>query len=447
MPFGIKNKNMTLKDLFEKINGKDCVCGKDHRVAVKVYSGSGALLHLPEAMAKLGVEHAFILSDKNTHAAAGERVCRLLSENGLKYTGYVFDEEKLEPDERSVGAAFMNYDRACDVIIAVGSGVIGDISKILSAVCGRPMITVATAPSMDGYASATSSMTRAGVKVSLSSKCADVVIGDTDILKEAPIEMLKSGLGDMLAKYVSITEWRISHLITGEYYCETVADAVREALRRCIDNRHGLLQRDNEAVEAVFEGLIITGIAMTYAGLSRPASGVEHYLSHVWDMRSLEFDLPCSLHGLQCGVGTLISARIYDKVKETAPSKSKALAYVSSFDISKWNDTLRTFLGKAAEPMIELEKKEGKYSIAKHSARLDVIIENYGKILDIINEELPSAKEIEEILDDIKAPKSLAQLGIDEDILPLTFKASKDIRDKYVLSRLCWDLGIIDEVI
>lgn len=429
------------------INGKPCPCGREHHVSVKVYCGKGEISKLPEAMSSLGVSKAFVLSDKNTQKAAGERVYSVLSENGLCFSGYIFNEDRVEPDEKSVGSAIMNLDRTADVIVAVGSGVINDIGKIVSAVSDKPLITVATAPSMDGYASATSSMTSAGVKVSLPSKCANVVIGDTDILKNAPIDMLKSGLGDMLAKYVSITEWRIANLLLGEYYCEAVADAVRGSLKRCVDNKKGLLLREDEAVEAVFEGLIITGIAMTYAGLSRPASGVEHYLSHVWDMRSVEFNEPCAFHGLQCAVGTLISARIYEKVKETVPNKKKALSYAKNFSLNAWNERLRTFLGKAAEPMIDLEKREGKYSVEKHAKRLDLITKNWDKIISIINEELPTAKEIEDILDSIEAPKTLSALGLDEAILPETFKASKDIRDKYVLSRLCWDLGIIDEVV
>ena len=115
---------------------------------------------------------------------------------------------------------------------------------------------------MDGYASATSSMSRDGVKVSLNSRCADVIIGDTDILKTAPLHMLKSGLGDMLAKFVSIAEWRIAHIITGEYYCEEVAQLIRSAVKKCVDNAAGLLQRDEAAIEAVFEGLVIGGVAM-----------------------------------------------------------------------------------------------------------------------------------------------------------------------------------------
>ena len=84
---------------------------------------------------------------------------------------------------------------------------------------------------MDGYASATSSMTRDGLKVSINTKAADVIIGDTDILKNAPLKMLRAGLGDMIAKYVSICEWRIASVITGEYYCEEVAQLIRDALR------------------------------------------------------------------------------------------------------------------------------------------------------------------------------------------------------------------------
>ncbi len=96
----------------------------------------------------------------------------------------------------------MHFDSSCDCIIGVGSGVINDISKLISTVTGRKYIIVATAPSMDGYASVLSSVARDGLKISLPTRCADVIIGDTDILASAPTHMLKAGLGDMLAKGV-----------------------------------------------------------------------------------------------------------------------------------------------------------------------------------------------------------------------------------------------------
>lgn len=420
-----------------------CECGKVHTVSVEeVVIGSGAVNRLPEFLKKYGAKKPFVLADRNTFAAAGERVCKVLN----SYSKYIFDNENLEPDENAVGSAVMHFDSACDLIIGVGSGVINDIGKILSNITGRKYIIVATAPSMDGYASATSSMSMDGLKVSLNSRCADVIIGDTDILKNAPLKMLKAGLGDMLAKYVSIAEWRIAHIITGEYYCEQVAELIRKALKKCVDNASGLLKRDEKAVEAVFEGLVIGGVAMAYAGVSRPASGVEHYFSHIWDMRGLEFGTPMDFHGIQCAVATLQAVRLYEKVKELTPDFQKAKAYVDGFSFELWAKQLRNFLGNSAETMIAQEVREGKYDKTAHPARFMRIAENWDAIVRILNEELPTAQEIEEILRTIGISADLQDLGVDSTLAKLTFKSTKDIRDKYVLSRLAWDLGVLDDL-
>ena len=423
-----------------------CPCGRAHTVSVdEVVIGSGAVKRLPEFVRKYG-KKPFVVADCNTYAAAGEKVCAVLNAADISYGSFVFKDAALEPDEKSVGAAFMHYDPSCDVIVGVGSGVINDICKILSNISGKPYIIVATAPSMDGYASATSSMSRDGVKVSLNSRCADVIIGDTDILKTAPLHMLKSGLGDMLAKFVSIAEWRIAHIITGEYYCEEVARLIRSAVKKCVDNAEGLLRREDAAIEAVFEGLVIGGVAMAYAGVSRPASGVEHYFSHVWDMRGLEFGTPVDLHGIQCAMATMKSVELYEKVKAISPDWEKARAYVESFDLESWNAELREFLGSSAETMIELEKKEGKYRKDTHEARFHLIAANWQNILQILGEELPAAEELCKLMGAVGIPCDLSVIGVDRETVQTTFRATKDIRDKYVLSRLAWDLGILDEL-
>ena len=423
-----------------KTNG--CACGREHICPVKdVLIGKGVLASLPDEIARLGGKKAFILSDGNTYEAAGKTVCDLLDEAGTPYALFCFDKEKLVPDEKTVGSAFMHFDASCDVIVGVGSGVINDISKLLAACVKVPYIIVGTAPSMDGYASGSSSMERDGLKVSLNTKTPDVIIGDVDVLKNAPEKMLIAGLGDMLAKYVSITEWRISHLINGEYYCEEVASLVRGALKKCVDNADGLLKREETAVAAVFEGLVIGGVAMTYAGLSRPASGVEHYVSHIWDMRGVAFGTHTELHGLQCAVGTLIAAKAYEKLKTVKPDREKALAHAAAFDVGAWNEVLRENIGKGAESMIALEEKEGKYDVNKHAARLEVILSHWDDILAIMAEELPPVETLTALYDRIGMPKTPEALGIDGVDTALVLKMSKDIRDKYVLSRLLWDIG------
>ena len=184
---------------------------------------------------------------------------------------------------------------------------------------------------------------------------------------------------------------------------------------------------------------------MNYAGLSRPASGVEHYFSHIWDMRGLEFNLKTDFHGIQCAVGTLYATKIYEQIKKVVPNKEQAVAYANSFDYPAYCEFLKKFLGKGAISMIELDKKEKKYDPTRHLERFDIIEKNWDTILEIINS-MPSSKDIEELLTTINAPKSAKEMGFDDSNLKEVFLATKDIRDKYVLSRLCWDLGVIDQI-
>lgn len=428
-----------------QMNGAACPCGKPHHFDAKVIIERGAIKGLPAILENYEAKKVYLLSDRNTYRAAGEKVRHILEERGIKVNGYMLDEDCPEPDEKSVGAAILHYEVDCDAVIGVGSGVINDIGKIVAAVSGKPYIIVGTAPSMDGYASASSSMTRDGLKISLPSTDADYIIGDLEILCQAPMKLMISGLGDMIAKYVSICEWRIAHLIMGEYYCEEIAALIRSAVQKCVSNAKGLLQREEQAVRAVFEGLVIGGVAMNYAGLSRPASGVEHYISHVYDMRGVNGH-KIELHGIQCAIGTVIAVGLYHKLKEMTPDREKALSYVAAFDYSKWAEELRLLLGKGAESMIALEQKEQKYHKEHHKERLEIILSHWEEILEILSEELPCEEELCTLLQTIGAPITLEEAGLDASILPTAFKATKDIRDKYVLSRLAWDLGVLDEL-
>lgn len=433
-------------DKMNAMNGRPCTCGREHRFDSRVVSGMGVLAQLPEEVRRLGGTRVYLLSDQNTFRAAGETAAEYLTGAGIPWTAFSFREDQPEPDEHSVGAAVMHMNAACDVIVAVGSGVLNDIGKILSALSRRPYIIVATAPSMDGYASATSSMNRSGLKISLPSRCADTIIGDGEILCKAPMKLLRSGLGDMLAKYISICEWRIAHLLLGEYYCEEVAQLIREAVTQCVSQAEGLLRREPEAVMAVFEGLIIGGVAMNYAGVSRPASGMEHYISHVLDMRAVEFGTGAELHGIQCAMGTRIAAALYEKLRTVTPDRQKAMDHAASFDGEGWNGTLREMLGKGAESMIALERKERKYDVQAHGVRLERIVSLWPQILEIMEQEIPALSELDALYEKLSLPRCLEDINQDATLLPRVLRCTKDIRDKYVLSRLAWDLGIEAEL-
>ncbi|MBQ8606504.1 MAG: sn-glycerol-1-phosphate dehydrogenase [Clostridia bacterium] len=430
-----------------QINNTGCKCGKDHKTMVKHrIVKKGAINDLPEYVKLYNAKKAFIIADMNTYPIAGEKVRSVLEASGVECSEYIFTDKRVIPNEKTVGSLFLHYDNSCDIVIGVGSGVINDTSKILANVAKVPYVIVATAAFMDGYAAGSSSMEVDGVKLTVQSKSPEIIVGDIDVLNGAPVHMAKAGLGDMLAKYVSICEWRLSNLINGEYYCEDVAQFTRNTLKNCVENAPGLLKKDEKAMEALFNGLIDCGVAMDYAGCSRPGGGVEHYFSHLWDMRGIEFGTPTSSHGMQVAIGTLYTVKIFNQVKNIVPNKEKALEYAKSFDYEAWSKELKEFVGRGADTMIALEAKEHKYDLEKHAKRLDVILEKWDDILKIIEEEIPSVEEFTAILDSIEAPKSVEEIGLESSILPMTFKATKDIRDKYILPRLLWDLGVLDEV-
>lgn len=425
-----------------------CECGKVHdSLLKKAVICEGALEKIPELIKEEGARTVFMLADENTYACAGAKTEEFLKNAGITVKKYVYPtREVIEPDEKAVGSAVMHYSD-CDMVVGVGSGVINDIGKIVSALANKTYMIVGTAPSMDGYASATSSMARDGLKVSLPSKCPDIVVGDLDVLCNAPMDMIRAGVGDMLAKYVSICEWRIATLLCGEYYCEKVADMVRTALNEVVTLAPKLMQRDKEAVKAVMNGMVLSGIAANYAGISRPVSGLEHYFSHVWDMRGLDKGTPVYLHGIQCGSATAEVARLYEYLKTVTPNKQKALDFVASFNVDEYNKAMYEFVGAGSIAMAEQEKKEGKYDKQKHAVRIEKIIDNWETILKIMDEETPSYAKITEILTQIGAPINASALDKNNEEIAKTLTFSKDIRDKYVASRILWDLGITDEAI
>lgn len=419
-----------------------CSCGRLHNSGIgEILVKKGAINSLPNFVKSFNPKSVFLVCDKNTYRVGGEKSQELLTKNGYIVDKFIFPNSPFEPDENALSLLNSAYNKQ-DIIVAVGSGVINDLCKILSFKNNIPYIIIASQPSMDGYASKTSSIISGGLKVTVNSKVSDVIIGDIDVLKTAPDKAVISGFGDMIAKYVSILEWKISNIINGEYFCEEVASLIKSAVKECVNNIDGLLSKDDKAIEAVFNGLILGGVCMNYAGCSRPASGVEHYISHILDMRALEFNTPISTHGIQCAIGTLYAIKVYEQLKNYKISKEKAVSFVKNFDFNAYSKKMKEFIGRASEPMIENEKVDKKYDTIMHEKRIEKIISNWDKIVKLINDELPKYEELKQKLTCINSPTSLLDIGIDNTNIKDVFTFTKDIRNKYVLSTLCFDLGI-----
>ncbi|MBO7422074.1 MAG: sn-glycerol-1-phosphate dehydrogenase, partial [Oscillospiraceae bacterium] len=169
---------------------------------------------------------------------------------------------------------------------------------------------------------------------------------------------------------------------------------------------------------------------------------------HIWDMRSLAFEgVPFEQHGIQAGLGTLYTLMAYETFQKGGyrPEWERARKFVESFSLEDWNRKLLAFIGPGAEAMIEGENREHKYDVAKHKARFGVIEKNWDRIVEIIRT-LPPSGEIRALMESIGFPTSASIIGYDDEQVKTTFTMTKDIRDKYVGTRLFWDLGILDEI-
>ena len=311
-----------------------CACGKSHKVDIQaIRVGSGVMQELPGILRDLGASHIFLVADNYTYEAAGRQVEQLLDQAGLPYHKRVFQTETpLVPNEYALGSVLAAMTSQDDMLLAVGSGTLNDVTKYVSARTGIPYVIAATAPSMDGYASTVAPTILDGFKTTLPAVYPAAIVADVDILKDAPMPMLTAGFGDIIGKFTSLADWRLSHQLNGEYYCPEVAGVIEAAVETCAANAKALAQREPQAIQAVTEALILSGLAMGMVGVSRPASGAEHQMAHYWEMDALRRGEEHPLHGNAVGVGTVLAASLYEMAAEylpqgfAAPDKGQILA-------------------------------------------------------------------------------------------------------------------------
>ena len=307
----------------------DCSCGRHHSFPVHGISiRKGAIADLPKMAEPFKNEKILIVFDSNTYRVAGEEAVRLLRENGFEKVKELLFEtgsDILIPDERTLGRILQEQDLDCRLMIAVGSGVINDSVKFVTSRTGLPFIIVATAPSMDGYVSDGAPIFSHGYKYSPLAHLTYGLVGDTDILKTAPQDMIQAGFGDVVGKITAIADWDLAVKANGDYRCDTCVKLVEKALEKCFAKAEGLPERDPEALGALMEALTMTGVAMALVNISRPASGAEHMLSHFWEMNYIEHGLNPIHHGIQVGAATVVIARFFEELADILPEGTGAL--------------------------------------------------------------------------------------------------------------------------
>ena len=414
-------------DINKLLCAKDCSCGKTHHCNIEyVYIERGAISRLTALCAQN--ENILIVADENTFSAAGEQTEKALC--GKKISKVIFSGETvLIPDETAIEKVREKLEGA-ELIIGIGSGVIQDLCKYVSFFAKIPYTVVATAPSMDGYASDGAAMILNKMKETVKAGLPKAILADTEVLKNAPMEMIKAGYGDIIGKYSALCDWKLSKAINDEYFCQYIYDTTYEMIENTLNTAKGLLNRDENSVKALMEALIVVGIMMSFAGSSRPASGSEHHLSHFFEIVGIVNSEPYFPHGIDVAYSTVITCEIREKISNS--SFPDNLFRLSRAD---YTEKMNTIYKSAAKGCIALQDKIGNYD----ADRLKVYKEKETEIRQILAE-TPSHKEIIEMLAlaEIDMSKFYDLYGADK-INDAVFYA-KDLKDRYSVLWLYYDL-------
>ncbi|MEG1431994.1 sn-glycerol-1-phosphate dehydrogenase [Eubacterium sp.] len=313
--------NLALNDMAQ--TEFDCSCGRHHNFSIHdIAIGKGAITELPRVAEPFKDGKVLLIYDNHTYQAAGKQALTLLQKAGFKNIKELFfdtGDDVLIPDEKTLGRILMEQDLDCDVMIAVGSGVLNDSTKFVSSRTHVPYIICCTAPSMDGYVADGAPIIKAGVKLSPLATLAYGVVGDTDIMKDAPMDLIQAGFGDVVGKITALADWDLSVKINDEYRCDTCVELVRRALDKCFSKATALKERNEDAILYLIEALTLTGVAMGLVNISRPASGAEHMLSHFWEMDYIARGLTPIHHGTQVGIATPIIAEFFEELADLLP--------------------------------------------------------------------------------------------------------------------------------
>lgn len=407
---------MDIKELLQGID--TCECGKKHTCPIEhVIIGHDILGSLKDIC---GNYHAVLLvTDQNTYRVCGDEVKQIL---GTKITSEIMFETgdaPLIPDEDAISAIEEKVSEDIDLVLGVGSGVINDLCKIVSFNHELPYYIVATAPSMDGYASVGSALILKGMKVTLNAASPKAIIADTKVLKDAPMDMLQAGYGDIVGKYSCLNDWKLSALINDEYFCQKVYDITYEMADKVKGLAQGVVKRDEEAVGALMEALVVVGIAMAFVGNSRPASGSEHHFSHYFEITGILTGKPYLAHGIDVVYAAVLTAKIREQILASKPERRV-------FDEEAWlNEVKRIYLSSADE-VVALQKKLGWY----WEDNSEKVLPKWDAIKALLSE-APTEKEMLEMVEAVgmnyqEFVDLYGHAKIDDGML-----YAKDLKDRY----------------
>ena len=430
------------------LEGLECSCPCDHSAPHQdIYIGRDLISRLPGYIAKRGLgTHCVVVCDENTYKVAGKNVYETLTAAGFDAILLNFQrDEELVPDQRTIGELLLTIQPETEFLVAVGSGSITDTCRVNAERCKMPFVSVGTAASMDGYTSVVAPLILNGVKIHRNGPCPEIIVCDLDVLATAPIEMVRSGVGDVLGKYIAIADWEIGNIINDEPYCHTCGAIVLDAVKKLLDNVEEINNRTEKGMRILIEGLILAGITIMIVGHTRAVASVEHNIGHYVEMRMLDRYGKAPSHGATVGASTLLVYPIFKKFAQDDISGID-VASLTPIDPAVRREFVLRAYGETAGNTIMYENPGDFLTKEELQRRAARAIERFDDIKAVIDG-MPAYEKIYDAMQRLGAVMTLEGLGVDKDIINMSVNCAKDYRTRYTLFKTMDELGILDSYI
>ena len=413
--------------------------------------GEGAMERLPKMLEALFPgKKVVIVADDNTYNAAGRKVCGILDAAGTQMEdSFIFKDPELYA-EWSYLQQLEAYLKERDAVpVAVGSGVINDLTKLASHHLGRRYVIVGTAASMDGYTAYGASITYEGNKQTFDCPAPLGVVFDPAVAAKAPAGMSASGYADLLAKIPAGADWIISDAVGSEAIDDFAFGLVQKNLRKALSDPAAVADGDVEATGMLADGLIMSGFAMQAISSSRPASGTDHQFSHFWDMEGLCHNGRHVSHGFKVGIGTMVSTACLELLISKDLTRLDIDACVAAWPTWEAQEAYirKMFEGKPGHLARGLAESRAKYCGPEEiRCQLNAIVAVWPELRERIREQIIPFDDVKEMLRLVGAPSRPEEIGVSKARLRDTFKCIPFMRNRYTGIDLIYRAGLLDEV-
>lgn len=372
-----------------------------------------------------------VIGDDDTFAALGDRVVHALRSR--------FTVQRLSlgraphADDATLTRLLAAVEPGIDAVVAIGSGTLNDLCKLVAKARGCPQAVFATAPSMNGYTSVSASLTERGLKRSIRAETPRGVFFDLQVLAAAPPRLIRAGLGDSLCRPTAQADWLLAHELLDQPYREAPFALLEADEQVLMSAPQALVSGDLEVMRSLARTLALSGFGMTLCGGSYPASQGEHLLCHYVDMLGLA--TATTFHGEQVGVATLAMARLQHHLLEVERPPQLASSTFSEA-------SLRDHLGPALGASCWLEAR-GKQLDAARAAVLNArLASRWSAVRQRLAAVLRPVEQLEAALVAAGAPTTPRELGWSAETFTSAVLHAREIRDRYTFLDLAADSGL-----